>query len=77
MSLEELGVPSVAIISDQFEGLAVATLRGLKGGLPVDIPDVLSIVPYPISGLEREAVEAKATAVAPVVAERLARRLMG
>ncbi|MBI3742757.1 MAG: hypothetical protein HY261_00515 [Chloroflexi bacterium] len=62
IELEWAGVPSVAIIAEPLVGSAEAMKR-LSG-----VPDYeYIVVPFPVGGLSREQIEARAKEIAPAV----------
>jgi hypothetical protein len=73
--LQALGIPAVCVVSDQFVGLASALLStpGANGAL--DSPPSVVVVPYPVSGIEADAVVVKATNAGPDAAQQISAKL--
>ncbi len=63
------------MVSDQFVSLAKALLLTPRSRGRLATPPAIVIVPYPVSGIDRDAVIAKGRAVAPETARELARKL--
>jgi hypothetical protein len=68
-------VPAVCVVSDQFAGLAAALLGRPGASGQLDSPPAVVVVPYPVSGIDADAVVAKALAAAPEAAAAIAGKL--
>jgi hypothetical protein len=68
-------VPAVCVVSDQFAGLARALLSTPGASGQLDSPPAVVLVPYPVSGIDRELVVAKALAAGPDAAAAAAGKL--
>jgi hypothetical protein len=75
ITLQTLGVPAVCVVSDQFAGLAAALLGRPGASGQLDSPPAVVIVPYPVSGIDAEAVVAKALAAVPEAAAAIAAKI--
>jgi hypothetical protein len=73
--LQALGIPAVCVVSDQFAGLAAAVLATPGSSGQLDSPPAVVLVPYPVSGIDGDAVIAKALAAGPEAASAIAGKL--
>ena len=68
-------MPAVCVVSDQFAGLAAALLGTPGASGQLDSPPAVVLVPYPVSGIDADAVVAKALAAGPEAAAAIAGKL--